>query len=309
MDALTRRKRMQGYETLWLPGMDHAGIATQNKVEQQLAEEGKSRQDLGREAFTERVWQWKGEYGGRILGQLKRLGAGLDWSRERFTMDEGLSKAVQTIFKNLYDDELIYRAERIINWCPRCLTAISDIEVEYQEDPGELVSLKYGEGEDTLVVATTRAETMLGDTAIAVHPDDERYRHLVGKLIKLPLTDRSIPVVADTHVDPEFGTGCVKVTPAHDPNDFAIGQRHGLESITIMDERGVITVPGPFQGLDRYEARSAVVGRAQGAGPHRRREAPLHALGRPLLALQDHCRAAAFDAVVGQGRPARPGGG
>ncbi|AYG82890.1 Valine--tRNA ligase [Streptomyces hundungensis] len=282
MDALTRRKRMQGYETLWLPGMDHAGIATQNKVEQQLAEEGKSRQDLGREAFTERVWQWKDEYGGRILGQLRRLGAGLDWSRERFTMDEGLSKAVQTIFKNLYDDELIYRAERIINWCPRCLTAISDIEVEYQDDPGELVSLKYGEGDDTLVVATTRAETMLGDTAIAVHPDDERYKHLVGKLIKLPLTDRSIPVVADTHVDPEFGTGCVKVTPAHDPNDFAIGQRHGLESMTIMDERGVITVPGPFQGLDRYEARSAVVGALKEQGR-------IVAEKRPYMHSVGHC--------------------
>ncbi|MFF3976711.1 valine--tRNA ligase [Streptomyces sp. NPDC055808] len=282
MDALTRRKRMQGYETLWLPGMDHAGIATQNKVEQQLAEEGKSRQDLGREAFTERVWQWKGEYGGRILGQLKRLGAGLDWSRERFTMDEGLSKAVQTIFKNLYDDELIYRAERIINWCPRCLTAISDIEVEYQEDPGELVSLKYGEGDDTLVVATTRAETMLGDTAIAVHPDDERYQHLVGKLIKLPLTDRSIPVVADAHVDPEFGTGCVKVTPAHDPNDFAIGQRHDLESITVMDERGVITVPGPFQGLDRYEARSAIVGALKEQGR-------IVAEKRPYMHSVGHC--------------------
>ncbi|MFF8956005.1 valine--tRNA ligase [Streptomyces sp. NPDC014894] len=259
MDALTRRKRMQGYEALWLPGMDHAGIATQNKVEQQLAEEGKSRHDLGREHFTERVWQWKEEYGGRILGQLRRLGAGLDWSRERFTMDEGLSRSVQTIFKNLYDDELIYRAERIINWCPRCLTAISDIEVDYQDDNGELVSLKYGEGEDTLVVATTRVETMLGDTAVAVHPDDPRYAHLIGRRIKLPLTDRTIPVVADTHVDPEFGTGAVKVTPAHDPNDFAIGQRHGLESITIMDERAVITVPGPFQGLDRYEARAAIV--------------------------------------------------
>ncbi|MFD7168795.1 valine--tRNA ligase [Streptomyces violascens] len=282
MDALTRRKRMQGYETLWLPGMDHAGIATQNKVEQQLAEEGKSRHDLGREAFTERVWQWKGEYGGRILGQLKRLGAGLDWTRERFTMDEGLSKAVQTIFKNLYDDELIYRAERIINWCPRCLTAISDIEVEYQDDPGELVSLKYGEGDDTLVVATTRAETMLGDTAIAVHPDDERYRHLIGRLIKLPLTDRSIPVVADTHVDPEFGTGCVKVTPAHDPNDFAIGQRHGLESITVMDERGVITVPGPFQGLDRYEARSAIVGALKEQGR-------IVAEKRPYMHSVGHC--------------------
>ncbi|WP_353942550.1 valine--tRNA ligase [Streptomyces sp. HUAS MG91] len=259
MDALTRRKRMQGFEALWLPGMDHAGIATQNKVEQQLAEEGKSRHDIGREAFVAKTWEWKEQYGGRILGQMRRLGDGVDWSRERFTMDEGLSSAVQTIFKRLYDDELIYRAERIINWCPRCLTAISDIEVDYQDDDGELVSLKYGEGDETVVVATTRVETMLGDTAVAVHPDDERYAHLIGKRIKLPLTDRTIPVVADTHVDPEFGTGAVKVTPAHDPNDFAIGQRHDLEFMTIMDERGVITVPGPFQGLDRFEARSAIV--------------------------------------------------
>lgn len=259
MDALTRRKRMQGYEALWLPGMDHAGIATQNKVEQQLAEEGKSRQDLGREAFTERVWQWKEEYGGRILGQMRRLGDGVDWSRERFTMDEGLSRAVQTVFKKMYEDELIYRAERIINWCPRCLTAISDIEVEHQDDNGELVSLKYGEGDETVVVATTRAETMLGDTAVAVHPDDERYAHLIGKRIKLPLTDRTIPVVADTHVDPEFGTGAVKVTPAHDPNDFEIGRRHDLPFLTVLNERGVITVPGPFEGLDRFEARSTIV--------------------------------------------------
>ncbi|WP_326590754.1 valine--tRNA ligase [Streptomyces sp. NBC_01294] len=282
MDALTRRKRMQGYESLWLPGMDHAGIATQNKVEQQLAEEGKSRHDLGREEFVERVWQWKEEYGGKILGQMRRLGDGVDWSRERFTMDEGLSKAVQTIFKRLFDDGLIYRAERIINWCPRCLTAISDIEVEYQEDAGELVSIMYGEGEDTLVVATTRAETMLGDTAVAVHPDDERYKHLVGKLIKLPLTDRSIPVVADTHVDPEFGTGCVKVTPAHDPNDFAIGQRHGLPNLTIMDEHGVITVHGPFLGLDRFEARSAVVGALRGQGR-------IVAEKRPYMHSVGHC--------------------
>ncbi|MBO8184328.1 valine--tRNA ligase [Streptomyces spirodelae] len=259
MDALTRRKRMQGYEALWLPGMDHAGIATQNKVEQQLGEEGKSRQDLGRAAFVDRVWQWKEEYGGKILGQMRRLGDGVDWSRQRFTMDEGLSRAVQTVFKKMFDDGLIYRAERIINWCPRCLTAISDIEVEYQDDDGELVQLKYGEGEDTVVVATTRAETMLGDTAIAVHPDDERYQHLIGKLIKLPLTDRSIPVVADSHVDPEFGTGQVKVTPAHDPNDFEIGRRHGLPMLTVMDERGVITAHGPYQGLDRFEARSAIV--------------------------------------------------
>ncbi|WP_059083038.1 valine--tRNA ligase [Streptomyces scabiei] len=259
IDALTRRKRMQGYETLWQPGMDHAGIATQNVVERELAKEGKSRHDLGREAFVERVWQWKAESGGQIAGQMRRLGNGVAWSRDRFTMDEGLSRAVQTVFKKMFDDGLIYRAERIINWCPRCLTAISDIEVDYQDDDGELVSMKYGEGDDTIVVATTRAETMLGDTAVAVHPDDERYKHLVGTRIKLPLTDRAIPVVADTHVDPEFGTGAVKVTPAHDPNDFAIGQRHGLESLTVMDERGVITVHGPFEGLDRFEARSAIV--------------------------------------------------
>ncbi|MFF3750248.1 valine--tRNA ligase [Streptomyces sp. NPDC002018] len=266
IDAVTRRKRMQGYETLWQPGMDHAGIATQNVVERELGREGKSRHDLGREAFVERVWQWKNESGGQISGQMKRLGDGVAWSRERFTMDEGLSKAVQTIFKKLYDDELIYRAERIINWCPRCLTAISDIEVEYQEDDGELVSLKYGDGEDSVVVATTRAETMLGDTAVAVHPDDERYAHLVGRRIRLPLTDRTIPVVADTHVDPEFGTGAVKVTPAHDPNDFEIGQRHGLPNITVMDERAVITVPGPFEGLDRMEARSAIVAALRAEG-------------------------------------------
>ncbi|MGO4420371.1 class I tRNA ligase family protein, partial [Streptomyces sp. MCAF7] len=250
IDALTRRKRMQGYETLWQPGMDHAGIATQNVVERELAKEGVSRHDLGREAFVERVWQWKASSGGQISGQMRRLGDGVAWNRERFTMDEGLSKAVQTIFKKLYDDELIYRAERIINWCPRCLTAISDIEVEYQDDDGELVSIRYGEGDASIVVATTRAETMLGDTAVAVHPDDERYRHLIGTEIELPLTGRRIPVVADEHVDPEFGTGAVKVTPAHDPNDFEIGQRHGLPSLTVMDEHAVITAHGPFQGLD-----------------------------------------------------------
>ncbi|QMU75704.1 valine--tRNA ligase [Streptacidiphilus sp. PB12-B1b] len=259
IDALTRRKRMQGFETLWQPGMDHAGIATQNVVERELAKEGKSRHDLGREAFVERVWKWKAESGGQIAGQMRRLGDGVAWNRDRFTMDEGLSAAVQTIFKKLYDDELIYRAERIINWCPRCLTAISDIEVDYQEDDGELVSIRYGEGEESVVVATTRAETLLGDTAVAVHPDDERYAGLIGKQIKLPLTDRSIPVVADEHVDPQFGTGAVKVTPAHDPNDFAIGQRHDLPMLSVLDERGVITAHGPFEGLDRFEARSAIV--------------------------------------------------
>ncbi|WP_331452534.1 valine--tRNA ligase [Streptomyces sp. SS162] len=282
IDALTRRKRMQGYETLWQPGMDHAGIATQNVVERELAKEGKSRHDLGREAFVERVWEWKAESGGQIAGQMRRLGEGLAWSRDRFTMDEGLSRAVQTVFKKMFDDGLIYRAERIINWCPRCLTAISDIEVDYQDDDGELVSMKYGEGEGAIVVATTRAETMLGDTAVAVHPDDERYAHLIGKQIKLPLTDRSIPVVADTHVDPAFGTGAVKVTPAHDPNDFAIGQRHDLESIEVLDERGVITVHGPFQGLDRFEARSAIVAAL-------RAEGRIVAEKRPYVHSVGHC--------------------
>jgi valyl-tRNA synthetase len=258
-DSLIRRRRMQGYEALWLPGMDHAGIATQNVVERQLAAEGLSRHDLGRETFIERVWQWKAESGGAILGQMKRLGDSVDWSRERFTMDEGLSRAVLTIFKRLFDDGLIYRAERIINWCPRCLTALSDIEVEHSEDEGELVSIRYGDGDDAIVVATTRAETMLGDTAVAVHPDDDRYRHLVGREVELPLTGRRIPIIADEHVDPSFGTGAVKVTPAHDPNDFEIGQRHDLPNLTIMDERGVITAHGPYLDLDRFEARPAIV--------------------------------------------------
>jgi valyl-tRNA synthetase len=259
IDTLVRRKRMQGYATLWLPGMDHAGIATQNVVERELAKEGLSRHDLGREAFVERVWQWKAESGGKILGQMRRLGDSVDWSRERFTMDEGLSRAVQTIFKQLYDDGLIYQAQRIINWCPRCLTALSDIEVDHDEVDGELVSIRYGDGDDSVVVVTTRAETMLGDTAVAIHPDDRRYANLIGREVELPLSGRRIPVVADPHVDPEFGTGAVKVTPAHDPDDFEIGRRHSLPSLTIMDERGVITATGPFQGLDRFEARPAVV--------------------------------------------------
>ncbi|GLZ15277.1 valine--tRNA ligase [Actinomadura sp. NBRC 104425] len=258
-DALVRRRRMQGYEAVWVPGMDHAGIATQNVVERELAKEGKSRHDLGREAFVERVWAWKAESGGRILGQMRRLGDSVDWSREAFTMDERRARAVRTIFKRLFDDGLIYRAERIINWCPRCLTALSDIEVEHADREGELVSIRYGSGDDEIVVATTRAETMLGDTAVAVHPDDPRYKHMVGREVELPLTGRRIPVVADEHVDPEFGTGAVKVTPAHDPNDFEIGRRHDLPSLTIMDERGVITAHGPFEGLDRFEARPAVV--------------------------------------------------
>jgi valyl-tRNA synthetase len=282
MDALTRRRRMQGYEALWLPGMDHAGIATQNVVERQLAGEGKSRHDLGRERFVERVWEWKTEYGGKILDQMRRLGDSVDWSRERFTMDEPLSRAVQTMFKKLFDDGLAYRAERIINWCPRCLTALSDIEVEHSEDEGELVSIRYGEGDASIVVATTRAETMLGDTAVAVHPDDERYKHLVGTEVELPLTGRRIPVVADEHVDPSFGTGAVKVTPAHDPNDFEIGQRHSLPSMTIMDSRGCVTVAGPFEGLDRFEARPAIVAAL-------REQGRIVAEKRPYLHSVGHC--------------------
>jgi len=260
MDALTRRARMQGFDVLWLPGMDHASIAVQNLVERHLTQtEGKGRFDYTREAFLEKAWEWKNEYGGKILGQMRRLGDGVDWSRERFTLDEGLSNAVQTIFKRLYDDDLIYRAERIINWCPSDLTALSDAEVDHAEEDGELVSIRYGDGDTSIVVATTRAETMLGDTAVAVHPDDERYRHLIGTTVTLPLTNRQIPIVADEHVDPSFGTGAVKVTPAHDPNDFEIGRRHNLPTLTIMDERAKITAPGPFQGLDRFAARLAVV--------------------------------------------------
>jgi valyl-tRNA synthetase len=282
IDALVRRRRMQGYRTLWLPGMDHAGIATQNVVERELAREGLSRHDLGREKFVERVWQWKASSGGSILRQMRRLGDSVDWSRERFTMDEGLSRAVHTMFKRLFDDGLIYRAERIINWCPRCLTALSDIEVEHADEEGELVSIRYGDGADAIVVATTRAETMLGDTAVAVHPDDPRYAAMIGHEVELPLTGRRIPVVADPHVDPEFGTGAVKVTPAHDPNDFEIGRRHDLPAITVMDERGVITAPGPFQGLDRFEARPAVLAAL-------REQGRVVAEIRPYLHAVGHC--------------------
>jgi valyl-tRNA synthetase len=260
MDALTRRARMRGFDTLWLPGMDHASIGVHSLVERHLSEtEGKGRFDYRRDEFVAKAWEWKERYGGQILGQMRRLGDGVDWTRERFTMDDGLSRAVQTIFKRLYDDELIYRAERIINWCPRDLTALSDAEVDHEDEPGELISIRYGDGDESIVVATTRAETMLGDTAVAVHPDDERYQHLIGTEVALPLTNRRIPIVADEHVDPAFGTGAVKVTPAHDPNDFEIGRRHDLPMPTIMDEHGVITAPGPYAGLDRMDARYAVV--------------------------------------------------
>ena len=259
MDVLTRWHRMSGDEALWLPGMDHAGIATQTVVERQLAADGKTRHDYGRDLFVQKVWDWKHESGGAILGQMKRLGDSVDWDRERFTLDEGLSDAVQTIFKRMFDDGLIYRAERIINWCPGCHTALSDIEVEHSDDEGELVSIRYGDGDDSVVVATTRVETMLGDTAIAVHPDDERYRHLVGRTVLLPIVNREIPVVADDHVEPQFGTGAVKVTPAHDPNDFEIGRRHDLPALTVMNEAAEITGTGTrFDGMDRFAARIAV---------------------------------------------------
>jgi valyl-tRNA synthetase len=262
MDALTRRKRMQGYEVLWLPGMDHAGIATQSVVEKQLAVDGKTKEDFGRELFVDKVWDWKRESGGTIGGQMRRLGDGVDWSRDRFTMDDGLSRAVRTIFKRLYDAGLIYQAERLVNWSPVLETAISDLEVKYEDVEGELVSFRYGsmdDGQPHIVVATTRIETMLGDTAIAVHPSDDRYRDLVGTTLPHPFLDRDIIIVADEHVDPEFGTGAVKVTPAHDPNDFEIGVRHKLPMPSIMDTKGRIADTGTgFDGMDRLDARVAV---------------------------------------------------
>jgi valyl-tRNA synthetase len=283
-DILIRMKRMKGFKALWLPGTDHAGIATQNVVEKQLAQQGLSRHDLGREEFLKRVWQWKTESSGAILEQMRRFGDSVDWTRERFTMDEGLSRAVLTIFKRLYDAGLIYRAERIINWCPRCLTALSDIEVDHVEDDGELISIRYGDGENSIVVATTRAETMLGDTAIAVHPDDSRYVHLVGEVIELPLVGRMIPIVADEHVDPEFGTGAVKVTPAHDPNDFDIAQRHNLEAVVILDADGTVSNSGTmFDGMDRFDARKSVVEAL-------RAEGRIVAEKRPYVHAVGHCQ-------------------
>ena len=262
-DILCRWKRMQGYNVLWMPGTDHAGIATQNVVERQLAAEKKDRHELGREAFVERVWQWKAESGGQIIGQLKRLGASCDWERERFTMDEGLSKAVRTVFVKLYQEGLIYRDNRLINWCPRCHTALSDIEVEHEDKKGHLWHIRYpvvGAPGRFVTVATTRPETMLGDTAVAVHPEDERYRDLVGKSVMLPLINREIPVVADEYVDREFGTGVVKITPAHDFNDFEVGARHGLDKINVFDESGIINSAGrQYEGLDRFEARKRIV--------------------------------------------------
>jgi valyl-tRNA synthetase len=280
-DCLSRMKRMKGYEVLWLPGMDHAGIATQNVVEKQLAAQGLSRHDLGREDFVKKVWEWKAESGGAILDQMKRLGASVDWSRERFTMDEGMSKAVVSIFKKMHDAGLIYRAERIINWCPRCLTALSDIEVDHQDDAGEFVQIRYGEGEQSIVIATTRAETMLGDGAVAVHPDDPRYKHLIGTEVLLPLVNRMIPIIADELVEQDFGTGAVKVTAAHDPNDFEMAVRHNVPFVVIMNEHGVMDGTGTeFDGMDRFDARVAVVAKLKEMGRVVAEKRPyIHAVG------------------------------
>ncbi|MDO4987668.1 MAG: valine--tRNA ligase [Synergistes sp.] len=262
-DILSRTKRMQGYEVLWLPGTDHAGIATQNVVERSLAKDGISRHDLGREEFVKRVWEWKEKYGSTIINQLKKLGASCDWDRERFTMDEGLSRAVRKIFVELYNKGLIYRGKYLINWCPRCQTALSDLEVEHEEKDGKFyeLSYKFADGEEGgVIVMTTRPETILGDTAIAIHPRDEKNRHLVGKKVIVPLVGRVIPVIEDNMVDPEFGTGCVKITPAHDPNDFLVGQRHNLEQIQVIDGRGIMNEnAGKYEGMDREEAREAIV--------------------------------------------------
>ena len=269
-DILIRHKRMQGKSALWLPGTDHAGIATQIKVEESLrVNEGLTRYDLGREAFLERVWDWKHQYGSRIINQLKKLGSSCDWSRERFTMDEGLSRAVREVFVNLYDKGLIYRGYRIINWCPHCRTALSDAEVEYSEQNGHFWHIKYpiSDGSGYVEIATTRPETLLGDTAVAVNPADERYAALVGKTLVLPLVGREIPVVADDYVDIEFGTGCVKITPAHDPNDFEVGRRHDLPVIKVMDDNGNINeLGGKYAGMERYAARRAIVADLEAEG-------------------------------------------
>ena len=261
-DILIRFKRMQGYNALWQPGTDHASIATEVKVTNKLREEGIDKEELGREGFLKRTWEWREEYGGRIVSQLKKLGSSADWDRERFTMDEGCSKAVQEVFIRLYEKGYIYQGSRIINWCPVCQTSISDAEVEYEDQAGHFWHINYPiVGTDKCIeIATTRPETMLGDTAIAVHPDDERYKDLVGKMVLLPIVNKEIPIVADSYVDKEFGTGAVKITPAHDPNDFEVGKRHNLEEINILNDDGTINENGgKFEGMDRYEARKAIV--------------------------------------------------
>src|SRR5690554_1574694 len=281
-DILVRYHRMKGYDTLWVPGMDHAGIATQVKVEEELAKEGLSRHDLTREEFLERVWAWKEEYGGAIIKQLKKLGASCDWDRERFTMDEGCSRAVREVFVRLYEKGLIYRGSYLINWCPKCATTISDIEVEHEEQEGRLWHIRYplADGSGYVQVATTRPETMLGDTAVAVHPDDHRYTALVGKQVILPLMNREVPIVADEMVDREFGTGAVKITPAHDINDFELGIRHNLPQITVIGFDAKMTEEaGKYAGLDREQCRTAVLKDLEAEGLLVREDLLQHAVG------------------------------
>ncbi len=268
-DSIIRFKRMQGYNALWIPGVDHAGIATQIKVEEELRKEGLTRYDLGREKFLERVWDWKNRFGNRIVEQQKKLGASCDWDRARFTMDEGCSKAVREVFVSLYEKGLIYKGSRIINWCPHCVTALSDAEVEYVDKPGHLWHIRYPleDGSGEVVVATTRPETMLGDSGVCVNPNDDRYRSIVGKNVILPLLNKPIPVVADDYAEMEFGTGCVKMTPAHDPNDFEVGLRHNLEVIRVLDDEGKVnSLGGKYEGMDRYEARKAIVADLEAQG-------------------------------------------
>src|SRR5712692_9696647 len=270
MDVLTRYKRMAGFRALWLPGMDHAGISTQLMVTRQLKKEGLSRHDLGREKFEARVWLWKQEYGGQILNQIRREGASVDWSRERFTMDENLSRAVREAFVRLHDDGMIYRGNRIVNWCPNDQTVLSDLEVLREPQKGKLYYLRYPvqSGSGTITVATTRPETMLGDTAVAVNPSDDRYQSLIGQTLILPIVNREIPVIADDFVESEFGTGAVKVTPAHDPNDYEMGQRHNLAQVRVIDQFARMTeaAGAEFAGLDRYKARDKVVERFEELG-------------------------------------------
>ncbi len=281
-DILIRFYKLNGYETLWMPGTDHAGIATQNVVEKQLAEKNISRHEIGREKFIEKVWQWKEESGGQIINQLKRLGASCDWERERFTMDEGLSLAVRKVFVTLYKEGLIYRSNYIINWCPRCHTALSDLEVEHEEKEGTLYYINYDVKEtgEKLLIATTRPETMLGDSGVAVNPDDKRYNHLIGKTAILPIVGRELPIVADEYVDMEFGTGALKITPAHDPNDFDIGRKHGLKEINMMDDSGYVNENGgKFQGMERFEARKAIVSELEKENRLVKKEKHIHSIG------------------------------
>lgn len=281
-DIMIRWKRMQGFDALWVPGTDHAGIATQNRVENMLAQEGLTRDDVGREVFLEKTWEWKEKYGDIIINQLKKMGCSCDWSRERFTMDEGCSQAVREVFVRLYEKGLIYRGNYIVNWCPRCETTLSDVEVEHEDKEGTLTHIKYPftDGSGYITIATTRPETMLGDVAVAVHPEDDRYQDKIGKTIMLPLMNREIPIIADSYVDKEFGSGAVKITPAHDPNDFEIGQRHNLEQINIMDEKGVLNdQAGKYAGLDRYIARKQILAELEELGLIEKIDKHEHSIG------------------------------